>query len=755
MEALEELFRKVNDDSGHMQNQQIEVYKEVLERHKEYFTSKCSLVGRSKYFSKIFSIAFFYKANTKKSTKFFAYIAGIIESIANVENIINKDRSGDNRYGVHVYINQRLLETAELSPITLYTPLSYEEDSVYDMINKLILFLKDREIVNVIVYDCGKYTDKGLFGTVTRFFPFFTDYLEEIHVRDTDSSFGNEFDLACIKQWKNSHKDYYYYASYDPKHITNWASKYNIEKKNYKGIIANSFGGKIIKVENVETFFAENVFGVCDVNCEYGIDEVVLGFYMYKYMEKSLYHAGVRLNIYNIYDTACALTEHLACYTFANLCGISSYFTNYFTDRNNDTYLNTNEMEIIILCYYLLVANFLSAPYFKYFAKLSVIPLKLLQKYNRNLSIETVFRIIKYLIDKFGNQIHIDLLNNCFNKAISNVLLGIINKQANFQSKSEILDIISHSMQFVTPNPLMYSMYFLSEYDRNVQSSTESQKHDGRYLSYITLDGDMLGVVGTIGSDSFIGEIVGQSDKMVYKFRSYMPLGLGVGVLRKYTMLPKSSLLYLQGLLNNELYKINFQQLIAIHDIQKHKSNETEKVPIESFYVAYQYVEGVTIDEFISSKNITADMIEIVFAALIKLCNYLHGNGWVHGDINEGNIIIDENGNVVLIDFDKAVPSTTVKMTGKYIFPYTNSEVYAVGGYVQALTGYDERSMNVAYDLFCIAETIRTMIKSYNFVNNIPYQNQLYLKTIDYLSDVNNIMNDIDAAKIELLKRFS
>lgn len=734
--------------------QEIEDYREILERSKEDFTRKCSLIGRSKFFKKIFSIAFFYKSNTKKSTKLFAYIAGIIESITNVEKIINKNRYGGDRYGVHVYVNGLLLEMAKLSPYSVYEPLSYTKDSNYDMINKLILFLKDREIVNVIVYDCSKYTNKGLFGTVTRFFPFFTDNLEEIHVRDTDSCFGSEFDLRCIEDWKKTGKDYYYYASYKPRHVEKWASDYGIKEDDYKGIIANSFGGKPMKVGDLDKFFEQNVFKVCDINCEYGIDEIVLGFYMYSYMKQSLYEAGVNLNVYGISTVPCSTYENLAsCYMFANLCGVVSFFTNYFYEKNTDLFLNQNEVSNVILCYYVLVINYVSTRDFKSFSDLSVVPIKFLQNYNKFLTDRFCFRLVEYLVGKYGEKTHTDILNTCFIKQVSR--LATIKKSLE-ETKKDIFDVFCHSMPIVTPNPSSYSKYYLSEYDINVQSSIQSQPYDSRYLSYIKFKDVIVGVVDVIGSDSFIGKVIENDQLFVYKYRSHHSIGYGhgFGLPQKYSTVSTQELLELKDILSNKIYKNNFQQLVGIHDMKKYKNSQPETYQSRNFYIVYEYVDGSTIEELIESGGITVDMIELIFPVLLKLCNHLHGNNWIHGDIHEGNIVIDNTGNIVLIDFDKALPSAKFTSVGKYPFPYTKNTNVIVGGYTQPIAGHDNETMNVTYDLFCVAKTLQAMIDSYNMNNKIHYLNHLYLDSVKFLLDVNYVINNVEKSKIELSRRF-
>ncbi|MDE7302009.1 MAG: protein kinase, partial [Oscillospiraceae bacterium] len=67
----------------------------------------------------------------------------------------------------------------------------------------------------------------------------------------------------------------------------------------------------------------------------------------------------------------------------------------------------------------------------------------------------------------------------------------------------------------------------------------------------------------------------------------------------------------------------------------------------------------VVTEEFISQKNLlTANLDEKqVIRAMVQLCaalDFIHGLGIVHRDIKPSNILLSEDGNICLIDFEAA-----------------------------------------------------------------------------------------------------
>lgn len=98
-------------------------------------------------------------------------------------------------------------------------------------------------------------------------------------------------------------------------------------------------------------------------------------------------------------------------------------------------------------------------------------------------------------------------------------------------------------------------------------------------------------------------------------------------------------------------------------------------------------IEGKSLYEFVQTRNLTLQNISTIFEILISLVDQLHTNlGVVHGDINPKNIIINENLDVVLIDFGQSVngiDSIRKKAIGERIIfgGYTAPEIIKNGEY--------------------------------------------------------------------------
>jgi serine/threonine protein kinase len=71
---------------------------------------------------------------------------------------------------------------------------------------------------------------------------------------------------------------------------------------------------------------------------------------------------------------------------------------------------------------------------------------------------------------------------------------------------------------------------------------------------------------------------------------------------------------------------------------------------LDYYYIVMEYITGVNLYEFIKSKQYDIDFVLKVFETLINTSEALLANGIAHRDIKSENIMICDNGNIILMD---------------------------------------------------------------------------------------------------------
>lgn len=94
------------------------------------------------------------------------------------------------------------------------------------------------------------------------------------------------------------------------------------------------------------------------------------------------------------------------------------------------------------------------------------------------------------------------------------------------------------------------------------------------------------------------------------------------------------------------LYKLNHPNVVRIYNYYAYEKECTG-------YILMEYIEGQNIEDYFKGyvglfEPISLDM---VFTQLIEGFSYIEKQGIIHRDIREGNILIDNNGTVKIIDF--------------------------------------------------------------------------------------------------------
>lgn len=89
----------------------------------------------------------------------------------------------------------------------------------------------------------------------------------------------------------------------------------------------------------------------------------------------------------------------------------------------------------------------------------------------------------------------------------------------------------------------------------------------------------------------------------------------------------------------------------------------------EHHYSVEEYIKGTTLEKFVASNNPILKKLDTpnkdhfyiyfinvieLFTELLQKIDLLHSKGWIHGDLSLDNVLIDENCQIILIDFESS-----------------------------------------------------------------------------------------------------
>ena len=156
----------------------------------------------------------------------------------------------------------------------------------------------------------------------------------------------------------------------------------------------------------------------------------------------------------------------------------------------------------------------------------------------------------------------------------------------------------------------------------------------------------------------------------------------------------------------------------------------------EGLFLIMEYVDGDPLDDYIHNigKAIDEDLAIEVTKQVLSACDHAHANGVVHRDIKPGNIIINKEGTVKILDFGiaKIIDEEVSKLTktGLQIGTvYYMSPEQVQGGEITAQT-----------DIYSIGVTLYQMVTAINPYKQESTEFQIYKKIVgEPLPDVREI----------------
>lgn len=134
--------------------------------------------------------------------------------------------------------------------------------------------------------------------------------------------------------------------------------------------------------------------------------------------------------------------------------------------------------------------------------------------------------------------------------------------------------------------------------------------------------------------------------------------------IKKFELVKKSFIL--EGKL---LKEIENDSIVKLYDFIEENN---------TVYLILEYCKGVTLKKYIENDDLREEEILIIFNKIIDIIEFLHKNSIIHRDIKPSNILIENMGNIKLIDFGSAI-----------------RKKYKNGEYVKVTEGYSPLEMYV------------------------------------------------------------
>jgi len=159
------------------------------------------------------------------------------------------------------------------------------------------------------------------------------------------------------------------------------------------------------------------------------------------------------------------------------------------------------------------------------------------------------------------------------------------------------------------------------------------------------------------------------------------------------------------------MYKINHPNIVRIYNYYAYEN-------LYLGYILMEFIDGITIDDwfFEYSLGLTKVDINSIFIQIINAFDYLEKNNVIHRDIREGNILIDKNDTVKVIDFGigKIFDSAATFKDSLY------NDINRQNSDTLPKEYYDGIYTSLT-DMFYVAELFNRLIYKYN-VNDFKYK---------------------------------
>jgi predicted Ser/Thr protein kinase len=166
---------------------------------------------------------------------------------------------------------------------------------------------------------------------------------------------------------------------------------------------------------------------------------------------------------------------------------------------------------------------------------------------------------------------------------------------------------------------------------------------------------------------------------------------------------------------------LNHPGIVAIYDY-----DEEDGIP----FIAYEYVEGKTLDHVIAGERLSAEKIADIGAQVAAGLAYAHERGILHRDVKPQNIIVMEDGRVKILDFGLAKKTGVAlrKADGQQLDTTTvETAVGTIVGTVQYMSPEQiaGEELDGRSDVFSLGITLYEMATGKN-----PFHGQSFASTV-------------------------
>jgi serine/threonine protein kinase len=111
------------------------------------------------------------------------------------------------------------------------------------------------------------------------------------------------------------------------------------------------------------------------------------------------------------------------------------------------------------------------------------------------------------------------------------------------------------------------------------------------------------------------------------------------------------------GVFNIQMENTVLQNIARKKPIPKHLVGATPSVSTHGQFVVQQFVEGITLEDFVRKYNITPDLAINITEQIRQGVKALHDVGYAHNDLHLGNVLINpQTYEVYIIDYGRSTP---------------------------------------------------------------------------------------------------